>query len=79
MVDWSIDSQNKYINRITRADFSDQFSQIIIRYTRIGHEIKIMRQSPSVGYAEFFYIQRKGFSLYFYPSKIASLTGLCQN
>ena len=28
-----------------RADFSDQFRKIIVRYKRIGHNINIMRQS----------------------------------
>ena len=28
-----------------RADFSDQFRKIIVRYKRIGYNIKIMRQS----------------------------------
>ena len=28
-----------------RADFSDQFRKIIVRYKRIGYDINIMRQS----------------------------------
>ena len=28
-----------------RADFSDQFRKIIVRYKRIGYNINIMRQS----------------------------------
>ena len=30
---------------VDRADFSDQFKNIIICYKRIGHNINIMRQS----------------------------------
>ena len=30
---------------VGRADFSDQFKSIIIRYQRIGYNINIMRQS----------------------------------
>ena len=30
---------------VGRADFSDQFRKIIVRYQRIGHNIDIMRQS----------------------------------
>ena len=32
-------------NRHGRADFSDQFKKIIVRYKRIGYNINIMRQS----------------------------------
>ena len=38
----------KYINskkNVGRADFSDQFRKIIVRYKRIGYNINIMRQS----------------------------------
>ena len=38
----------KYINskkNVGRADFSDQFKNIIVRYKRIGYNINIMRQS----------------------------------
>ena len=31
--------------KIGRADFSDQFRKIIVRYKRIGYNINIMRQS----------------------------------
>ena len=31
--------------RLDRADFSDQFRKIIVRYKRIGYNINIMRQS----------------------------------
>ena len=37
-----------YINskkNVGRADFSDQFRKIIVRYKRIGYNINIMRQS----------------------------------
>ena len=30
---------------VSRADFSDQFRKIIVRYKRIGYNINIMRQS----------------------------------
>ena len=35
----------KFINNIGRADFSDQFKNIIICYKRIGYNIKKLRQS----------------------------------
>ena len=38
----------KYINlkkNVHRADFSDQFRKIIVRYKCIGYNINIMRQS----------------------------------
>ena len=35
----------KFKNIEGRADFSDQFRKIIVRYKRIGYKIKIMRQS----------------------------------
>ena len=37
----------QYINskqNVGRADFSDQFNNIIVRYKRIGYNINIMRQ-----------------------------------
>ena len=33
------------IKIVGRADFSDQFRKIIVRYKRIGYNINIMRQS----------------------------------
>ena len=37
---------NRIIQKIVgRADFSDQFKTIIVRYKRIGYNINIMRQS----------------------------------
>ena len=33
---------------VGRADFSDQFKKIIVRYKRIGYNINIMRQSASL-------------------------------
>ena len=38
----TINSQKKNVGR---ADFSDQFRKIIVRYKRIRHNINIMRQS----------------------------------
>ena len=35
----------KFKKIVGRADFSDQFRKIIVRYKRIGHNINIMRQS----------------------------------
>ena len=35
----------KFKKIIGRADFSDQFRKIIVRYKRIGYNINIMRQS----------------------------------
>ena len=36
----------KFKNKnVRRADFSDQFKKIIVRYKRIGYNINIMRQS----------------------------------
>ena len=35
----------KFKKIVGRADFSDQFRKIIIRYIRIGYNINIMRQS----------------------------------
>ena len=35
----------KFKKVIGRADFSDQFRKIIVRYKRIGYNINIMRQS----------------------------------
>ena len=34
---------------VGRADFSDQFRKIIVRYKRIGYNINIMRQSACLG------------------------------
>ena len=35
----------KFKKLVGRADFSDQFRKIIVRYKRIGYNINIMRQS----------------------------------
>ena len=35
----------KFKNIVGRADFSDQFTKIIVRYKRIGYNINIMQQS----------------------------------
>ena len=35
----------KFKKNVGRADFSDQFRTIIVRYKRIGYNINIMRQS----------------------------------
>ena len=35
----------KFKTNVGRADFSDQFRKIIVRYKRIGYNINIMRQS----------------------------------
>ena len=35
----------KFKKIVSRADFSDQFKKIIVRYKRIGYNINIMRQS----------------------------------
>ena len=35
----------KFKKIVGRADFSDQFKKIIVRYKRIGYNINIMRQS----------------------------------
>ena len=35
----------KFQKNVGRADFSDQFKKIIVRYKRIGYNINIMRQS----------------------------------
>ena len=45
--DFCFSSEEKadLLNRYTRADFSDQFRKIIVRYKRIGYNINIMRQS----------------------------------
>ena len=39
------DLVHKFKTSVGRADFSDQFGKIIVRYKRIGHNINIMRQS----------------------------------
>ena len=39
------DLRYKFKTIVGRADFSDQFRKIIIRYKRIGYNINIMRQS----------------------------------
>ena len=36
---------HKFKKIVGRADFSDQFKKIIVRYKRIGYNINIMRQS----------------------------------
>ena len=38
-------SRVKILQIVGRADFSDQFRKIIVRYKRIGYNINIMRQS----------------------------------
>ena len=35
----------KFKTIVGKADFSDQFKKIIVRYKRIGYNINIMRQS----------------------------------
>ena len=40
MVTWSINGKN-----VSRADFSDQFRKVIIRYKHTGYNINVMRQS----------------------------------
>ena len=35
----------KLKKNVGRADFTDQFKKIIVRYKRIGYNINIMRQS----------------------------------
>ena len=35
----------KFKEKVSRADFSDQFRKIIVRYERIGYNINIIRQS----------------------------------
>ena len=35
---------------VGRADFSDQFRKIIVRYKRIGYNINIIRQSACLGF-----------------------------
>ena len=35
---------------VGRADFSDQFRKIIVRYKRIGYNINIMRQSACLAF-----------------------------
>ena len=35
----------KFKKIVDRADFSDQFRKIIVRYERIGYNINVMRQS----------------------------------
>ena len=42
MVTEYINSKNENVGR---ADFSDQFRKITVRYKRIGYDITIMRQS----------------------------------
>ena len=42
MVTWYISSKKKSVGR---ADFSDQFRKIIVRYKRIRYNINITRQS----------------------------------
>ena len=39
------DLEYKFKKIIGRADFSDQFNKLIVRYKRIGYNINIMRQS----------------------------------
>ena len=39
----------KFKKIVGRADFSDQFRKIIVRYKRIGYNINIMRQSACLG------------------------------
>ena len=39
------DLEYKFKKIVGRADFSDQFRKIIVRYKRIGYNINIMRQS----------------------------------
>ena len=41
----SCDLVYKFKKIVGRADFSDQFRKIIVRYKRIGYNINIMRQS----------------------------------
>ena len=38
----------KFKNIVGRADFSDQFKKLIVRYKRIGYNINIMRQSAYI-------------------------------
>ena len=38
----------KFKKSVDRADFSDQFRKIIVRYKRIGYNINIMRQSAGL-------------------------------
>ena len=38
----------KLRTKVNRADFSDQFGKVIIRYKRIGYNINVMRQSESL-------------------------------
>ena len=33
------------MKNVSRADFSDQFRKVIMRYKRIGYNINVMRQS----------------------------------
>ena len=40
-----VDLVYKFKKIVDRADFSDQFKKIIVRYKRIGYNINIMRQS----------------------------------
>ena len=39
------DLVHKLRNIVSRADFSDQFGKVIMRYKRIGFNINVMRQS----------------------------------
>ena len=43
--EFHVDLVYKFKKNVGRADFSDQFRKIIVRYKRIGYNINIMRQS----------------------------------
>ena len=43
----------KFQKNVDRADFSDQFRKIIVRYKRIGYNINIMRQSACLVFNPF--------------------------
>ena len=48
--DFNGDLIYKFKKIVGRADFSDQFRKIIVRYKRIGYNINIMRQSTCLAF-----------------------------
>ena len=42
----------KFKKNVGRADFSDQFRKIIVRYKRIGYYLNIMRQSACLVFTQ---------------------------
>ena len=47
-VEFYSDLVYKLRKSVSRADFSDQFRKVLMRYKRIGYNINVMRQSACV-------------------------------